>query len=112
MIASAQGRFLRITPRKLRVVADLVRGRSVEEALVILDNAPKHGSYVLKKLLKSVQTSAALKNPNVTAAELRISRLTVDGGPSMKRWLPRAHGRATPILKRSCHARVELDKVE
>ena len=111
MVSVARGRFLRITPRKLRVVADLVRGRTVSQAIVILDHTPKHGSIVLKKLLKSAQTSASFKDPNVKPEELRISTLTVDGGPSLKRWLPRAHGRATPILKRSCHARIELDKV-
>lgn len=111
MIAVARGRFIRITARKLRVVADLVRGRTVADAIVILDHTPKHGSIVLKKLLKSAQTSAQLKDPNAKAEGMRISTLYVDGGPVLKRWLPRAHGRATPILKRSAHAVLELEKV-
>lgn len=111
MIARARARFVRITARKLRVVADLVRGRTVAEAIAILDHTPKHGSYILKKLLKSAQTSAQSKAPNMKAEEMVISNLQIDGGPVLKRWLPRAHGRATPILKRMAHARVELEKV-
>jgi large subunit ribosomal protein L22 len=111
MIATARARFVRITPRKLRIVADLVRGRTIADALVILDHTPKHGSIVLKKLIKSAQTSAQLKDPNVKPEQIRITNLQVDGGPSLKRWMPRAHGRATPILKRSAHATVELEKV-
>ncbi len=111
MIATSRGRFLRITARKLRIVADLIRGRRVDEALVILDHTSKRGSAFLKKILKSAQTSAMQKDPAVKPDELRISKLLVDGGPVLKRWLPRAHGRATPILKRMSHARLELDKV-
>lgn len=110
MAAHARVRFVRITPRKLRAVADLLRGRTVADALAILGHTPKHGSYVLQKLLKSAQTSALIKDPNAKAENLRISTLTVDGGPSLKRWMPRAHGRATPILKRMSHARIELLK--
>lgn len=111
MIAKARLRFARITPRKMRVVADLIRGRTVADAITILDNTPKHGSAVLKKLLKSAQTSALFKDPNAKPDDLRISTLYVDGGPVLKRWMPRAHGRATPILKRSCHAVLQLEKV-
>lgn len=111
-MSTARARFVRITPRKLRVVAALIRGRTLEQALHILQNTPKHGSLVLWKLLKSAQAGAAQKSPNVQPASLRISALTIDGGPSLKRWLPRAHGRATPILKRSAHAKVELEEVK
>ncbi|OGH56635.1 MAG: 50S ribosomal protein L22 [Candidatus Lindowbacteria bacterium RIFCSPLOWO2_12_FULL_62_27] len=110
MLSVARARFLRITPRKLRVVADLVRGRTVAQAIVILDHTPKHGSAVLKKILKSAQTSAQIKDPAAKPEELRIATLTVDGGPVLKRWMPRAHGRATPIIKRTAHAVVELEK--
>ena len=110
MMARAQARFVRITPRKLRVVADLVRGKNIADAMVILDHTPKHGSAVLKKLLKSAQTSALIKDPTAKPEQMRISTLSVDGGPSLKRWLPRAHGRATPILKRSSHAKIVLEK--
>lgn len=112
MASNAHARFVRLAPRKLRVVADLVRGKFLDEAFAILDHTPKHGSIVLKKLLKNASASASQKTPNVTPAQLRIAKLSVDGGPVLKRWLPRAHGRATPILKRSCHARVELERVE
>ena len=111
MIAKASARFVRIAPRKLRVVADLVRGLTVSDAMVILDHTPKHGSPILKKLLKSVQTSAQVKDPNAKPEQMRISKLMIDGGPVLKRQMPRAHGRATPILKRSSHATVELEKV-
>ncbi len=111
MLAKSRGRFLRITPRKLRIVADLVRGRTVAQAVVILDNTPKHGSVVLKKIILSAQASAAVKDPAARPDQLRISKLMVDGGSVLKRWLPRAHGRATPILKRTAHALVELEKV-
>lgn len=111
MISSAKARFLRITPRKLRVVADLVRGLPVSEAIVILDHTPKHGSLFLKKIIKSAQSSALLKDPNARPEQLVISSLMVDGGPVFKRWLPRAHGRATPILKRTSHAQIVLEKV-
>jgi large subunit ribosomal protein L22 len=103
-------------PRKMRMVADLVRGRRVGEAIVLLTHTPRAASTPLRKLLQSARDNAAdlARRDSLQAQasgdpeELLISHVSVDGGPILWRWQPRAYGRAGRIRKRTCHVRVEL----
>lgn len=109
MEARAVARYVRISPRKARLVADLVRGRSVGEALVILDFSPKKAARILRKTLQSVVANAETTQ-SVDVDRLYVKRVLVDGGPMYKRYIPRAHGRATMIRKRTSHLTVVVDE--
>jgi large subunit ribosomal protein L22 len=109
MIAKAQGRFLRRAPRKLRKLADLIRGKNVEEALNILQFTPKYGSRMMARLLKSAVSNADQRQ-GVNVDKLYVSSVKVDGGPAIKRFRPRAMGRATGILKKTSHVTLTLDQ--
>ena len=111
MIATAKLRHLRVSPRKVRLVADLIRGKNVEEALNILQFTNKVSSIPLAKLLKSAVANADQKD-GVDVDRLFIKDLRVDGGPTIKRFRPRAMGRATPILKRTSHISIGLDQAD
>lgn len=100
-------RHLRMSPRKVRLVIDLIRGRSVEEALNILTFSPKAASEPVGKLLKSAVANADAKG-GYDLDNLFIKTATVDEGLTWKRWLPRAMGRATRIRKRTSHVHIEL----
>ncbi len=106
-VAKAKLRHLRISPRKVRLVADLIRGKDVEDALNILQFTQKGCSVPLAKLLKSAIANADQKD-GVNIDRLFIDTLLVDGGPTIKRFRPRAMGRATPILKRTSHVTLTL----
>jgi large subunit ribosomal protein L22 len=112
MISQANANFSRISPRKARIVADLVRGRDAGEALQLLDFTPKAGAPVIKKLIVSAVANARDKNPSVDVDRLYVSKATVDRGPNMhmRRWRPRAQGRATRIVKGISHIHIELDE--
>lgn len=112
MISKATARFQRISPRKARMIIDLVRGRDAAEALQLLDYTPKSGAPIVKKLIASALANAQLKNPQVDSDALFISRATVDKGPDshMRRWRPRAMGRATQVQKGISHIHIELDQ--
>jgi large subunit ribosomal protein L22 len=112
MISKATARFQRISPRKARVIVNLVRGRDAAEALQLLDFTPKSGAPIVKKLIASAVANARLQNPQVDADALFISCATVDKGPDsqMRRWRPRAMGRATRIQKGVSHIHIELDE--
>ncbi|MFH1706455.1 MAG: 50S ribosomal protein L22 [Planctomycetota bacterium] len=112
MDIKASQRYIRISPRKVRLVADLIRGKSVEEAILILENTHKRASYYLDKLLKSAVANA-VENEELggDVSDLYIKRLCVEGGPVLKRFMPRAMGRATPIRKPTSHINVILDEV-
>lgn len=99
----------RISPRKARLVADLVRGMQVEAALGLLKFTPKKAAGIIKKVVESALDSAS-KSAGVDEDRLFISRITVDEGPTAKRWRPRAMGRATRIRKRSSHICVALEE--
>jgi large subunit ribosomal protein L22 len=105
----AKMRFLRIAPRKVRLVADLVRGKHVEEALNILQFAGKSSAKPIAKLVKSAVANADAQG-GVNVDKLFISKIWADGGPVIKRFMPRAMGRATPILHRTSHVTVELEQ--
>lgn len=98
---------LRMSPRKVRLVAGLVRGKKVAPALDQLTFSPKWSSLPLAKLLKSAIANAK-NNFGLSEDNLFIKTLTVDGGPTLKRWMPRAQGRATPLNKRTSHITITL----
>jgi len=94
---------IHISPRKVRLVVDLIRGKNVVQALGILDATPKRSSPVVKTLLKSAIANAEQHNEDLDVDSLRVHTVHVDPGPTLRRWRPRAMGRATPIRKRSSH---------
>jgi large subunit ribosomal protein L22 len=107
MRATAIQRFVRITPRKCNQVLDLIRGQGVEQAQVTLQFTPKLGARIVQKVLKSAVANA-LHEGKVRMEDLYVKEAVVGAGPTLKRWLPRAQGRATPLLKRSSHVRVTV----
>ncbi|MEE8316105.1 MAG: 50S ribosomal protein L22 [Syntrophobacteria bacterium] len=109
MEAKAVTRYVRISPRKARLVTELIKGKPVEEALTILRFVPKKAARLVDKTLRSALANAE-QNPNIDVDTLYIKRIFVDGGPTMKRWRARAMGRATKIIKRSSHITVVLDE--
>ncbi|NLX91406.1 MAG: 50S ribosomal protein L22 [Firmicutes bacterium] len=111
MESKAQARFIRIAPRKARIVIDLIRGKSVNEALGILRYTPKKGARIIEKVLKSAVANAE-NNNNMSRDALVISKAYVDEGPTLKRYKPRARGRATRIRKRTSHITVMLRERE
>jgi large subunit ribosomal protein L22 len=104
-------RFARISARKARLVADLVRGMKVEEALGMLQFTPKKGAAIIKQVVQSALGNAT-QSSGVDEDKLYISRIVVDEGPTAKRWTPRAMGRATRIRKRSSHINVAVKEKE
>jgi large subunit ribosomal protein L22 len=112
MISQAKANFQRISPRKARMIVNLVRGRDASEALQLLDFTPKAGAPFVKKLLASAIANARSKRPDVDVDELFISKATVDKGPNTqtRRWRPRAMGRATRVTKGISHIHIELDQ--
>ncbi|GAA1927375.1 50S ribosomal protein L22 [Nocardioides lentus] len=100
--AFASARFVRITPMKARRVVDLVRGLPVEEARATLQFAPQAASETVLKVLESAVANAE-STEDLPAGDLVVSVAMVDEGPTMKRWRPRAQGRATRINKRTSH---------
>ena len=112
MISQATAKFQRISPRKARMVANMVRGRDAAEALQLLDFTPKAGAPFVKKLIASAIANARLKRPDVDVDDLVIKKITVDKGPNshMRRWRPRAMGRATRVTKGISHIHIELDQ--
>jgi large subunit ribosomal protein L22 len=109
MEVKARLRFARISPRKARLVADLVRGKKSEEALNILSFTKKASAKILIKLLKSAIANATQKK-TIDIDRLYVKQIMVDQGPTMKRFQPRALGRATTIRKRTSHINITLDE--
>lgn len=107
---SARLNYIRVSPRKVRLVADLVRGRAVEEACTILKYTNKKSAPYLLKLLRSAQENARTAK-RMDADKLFVKTICVDAGFTMKRWQPRAMGRATPLLKRTSKVTVILDEI-
>jgi len=103
-------RYLRIAPRKVRLVADLIRNKSVEEAQTILNFTIKKAAGPLTKLLKSAVASAK-NNFQLEESNLRVSKITIDEGPKYKRWMPRARGQAYEIQKKTSHITLVLDEI-
>jgi large subunit ribosomal protein L22 len=107
MEVRAISKYLRVSPSKARLVADLVRGKPVAEALTILKFTPKKSGRLIDKTLRSAVANA--ENTNVMDVDtLFIKTIMIDDGPRLKRWRPRAMGRATRIIKRMSHITVVL----
>ena len=100
-----------ISPQKVRLVADQLRGLGVEEALAVLEFSTKKAAHIVKKLLDSAIANAE-NNEGADVDELRVSSIVVDAGRTMKRLRPRAKGRADRILKRSCHITIKVSDSE
>jgi large subunit ribosomal protein L22 len=111
MIAKAAGRFLRVSPRKTRIVMALVRGKNVKEALAILRNTNKKPASVIIKILNSAIANAK-RLPNVHEEDLYISEIKADSGPMLKRYRAQSMGRAGMIKKRTSHITVVLGTIE
>lgn len=109
MEAKAVARYVRIAPRKVRLVVDLIRGKKVGEAISILKHTPNHSSEVIEKVLKSAIANAD-HNFNMDIDNLVVSQIFVDQGPTLKRFRPRAQGRATRIHKRTSHITVVVSE--
>ena len=107
MEARAVTKYLRIAPNKARLVANLIRGKRVGEALTVLRFTPKKGARFINKTLQSALASAE-NTKKMDIDKLIVKTIYVDKGPVLKRWHPRAMGRATPILKRTSHVTVVL----
>jgi large subunit ribosomal protein L22 len=106
VLAIAKG--VRMSPRKVGVVAGLVRGRTVEDALVILEHTPRRSAMAVKKTIQSARANAD-HNHNYKPDTLRIVEISVTPGPRLKRYRPAAHGRALPFERKTAHIRVVVD---
>jgi large subunit ribosomal protein L22 len=111
MKAKAVARYVRITPRKARLVIDLIRGKSVEEALAILRFTPRAASPIIEKVLNSAVANAE-HNYNMDTNRLYVEQAFVDEGPTMKRYIARARGGAGRINKRTSHITVVVSEKE
>lgn len=109
METRAIAKFVRISPQKIRLAIDQVRGKKVEEALNMLKFAPQKGARILEKVINSAVANAQ-ENSGMDVDSLYIVRAFADEGPSLKRWRPRALGRATRIIKRTSHITVVVDE--
>jgi len=109
MEARAIARYVRVTPRKTDQVLQLIRGKRVDQATEILDFASKHVAKVIGKVLKSAVANAVAIEGKINIEELTVKQATAGAGPTMKRFLPRAQGRATPLLKRTCHITIIVE---
>ena len=109
MESKAAANYIRISARKVRLVADNVNGKPVEQALNVLTFTPKKAARLLLKVLKSAVANAE-QNPSVDVDTLYVKRIWVDEGPTLKRWRPRAQGRAYRINKRTSHVTIVLDE--
>ena len=108
----AQAKMVRVSPRKARLVADHIRGRTVPEARTILAFTPRAAAREIEKVLRSAVANAE-SNPNLRwdGDELYVSAIYVDEGPTIKRWQARARGRVNRILKRTCHITIKVDQL-
>ena len=110
-VVKAKARYVRIAPRKARLIADQVRGMDIESARALLQFSPRGAAQPIHKLINSAAANAE-NNHDLIGDEMRVSSITVDEGPTLRRFRPRAMGRATPINKRTSHIAVALTPVE
>ena len=110
-----RARYLRIAPRKVRLVADLIRGKKVSEARTILEYAVKRSAPMLRKLLESavanVESAAKERRERVNAENMVVKDVYVDGGPTLRRFTSQPRGRMTRIRKRSSHVTIAITDV-
>jgi ribosomal protein L22 len=110
IVVRASSRYVRVPPRKARLVADQVRGMHIEKARALLQFSPRGAARDISKLIESAASNAE-NNHDLIADEMRVVEITVDEGPTLRRYRPRALGRATPINKRTSHIAVALSPV-
>jgi len=110
MVSKAIARFARISPRKARMIVDLVRGRQAGEALQLLEFTKKAGAPVIKKVIESAVANARTQSPGVDLDSLFVETAFVDKAPNkhLRRWRPRAMGRATRVQKGTSHITLHL----
>jgi large subunit ribosomal protein L22 len=108
MAVKAIAKGVRISPRKVSVVAALVRGRTVSDAVTILEHTPRRAALAVKKVIESAQANAE-HNHNLKPDTLNIVEISVTSGPRLKRYRPAAHGRALPFQRRTSHIFVTVD---
>jgi ribosomal protein L22 len=107
VMVRASARYVRVAPRKARLVADQVRGLQIEQARALLRFSPRHVARDIQKLIDSAASNAE-NNFELIADEMKVAEITVDEGPTLRRYRPRALGRATTINKRTSHISVAL----
>jgi large subunit ribosomal protein L22 len=110
MEVMARAQFIRMGPRKVRLLADLVRGQGVQKSLQILKYSTKTAATALAKVIQSAAANAD-NEYGLDAEQLYVKTVTIDGGPTLKRIRPQPMGRAYRIRKRMCHIRVVLDEL-
>jgi ribosomal protein L22 len=110
-VVRASAKYVRVAPRKARLIADQVRGLHIEQARALLAFSPRGAARDIHKLIDSAAANAE-NNHDLIGDEMRITSITVDEGPTLRRFRPRALGRATPINKRTSHIAVALTPVE
>lgn len=111
MAVRAIAKGVSMSPRKVGVVASLVRGRSVEDAITILSHTPRRAALPVKKVIESAKANAN-QNHNLKPDTLQLVSITVTPGPRLKRYRPAAHGRALPFQRRTSHIHVIVDGEE
>ena len=104
---TASHKFARIAPRKARLVADMIRGKGIEDALSTLEFSPRRGAWFIKSVLRSAIANA--EEANLDVGRLFVSETRVDEGPTIKRFQPKDRGRSHPIMKRTSHIHVAVD---
>jgi ribosomal protein L22 len=110
-VVRASARYVRVAPRKARLIADQVRGMQIERARALLAFSPRSAARDIQKLIDSAASNAE-NNHDLVADEMRVAEITVDEGPTLRRYRPRALGRATRINKRTSHINVALTPEE
>ncbi|MCD4849021.1 MAG: 50S ribosomal protein L22 [Candidatus Aegiribacteria sp.] len=110
MEAIAKARFVKVPPRKARYIADLIRGKTVNQALSVLMTVPRNSSRIIEKILDSAVANAIHKSEGerLDVDELVVTNVIVNEGPTIMRWRPRARGRATKIRHRTSHITVTV----
>ena len=111
ILVRASSRYVRVAPRKARLIADQVRGLHIEQARALLAFSPRGAARDIGKLIEAAAANAE-NNHDFVADEMRIAEITVDEGPTLRRFRPRAQGRATRINKRTSHIAVALSPEE
>ena len=107
IVVRASSRYVRVAPRKARLIADQIRGLHIDQARALLEFSPRGAAQDIRKLIESAASNAE-NNHDLIADEMLISEITVDEGPTLRRFRPRAMGRASRINKRTCHIAVAL----
>jgi large subunit ribosomal protein L22 len=107
VVVRASSRYVRVAPRKARLIADQIRGLHIDQARALLEFSPRGAAQDIRKLIESAASNAE-NNHDLIADEMLISEINVDEGPTLRRFQPRAMGRASRINKRTCHIAVAL----